>query len=115
MNSQKPAEGILKINDWGSSRVYQVVCGCNNPDHSHNVWVEADESGVNVIIYTTNTSKFWTKNRWRQIWELLTTGQVEQEVGIVMSEQQTLNYAKSLTRAIEDVKAFKTERQNLNG
>ena len=115
MNSQTPAEGILKINDWGSSRVYQVVCSCNNPDHNHTVWVEADESGVNVIIYTTNTSKFWTKNRWRQIWELLTTGQVEQEVGIVMSEQQTLNYAKSLTRAIEDVKKFKAERRNLDG
>lgn len=107
MNSQTPAEGILKINDWGSARVYQVVCGCNNPDHSHNVWIEADETGIHVIVYTINTSKFWTKNRWRQIWELLSTGQVEQEVGIVMSEQQALNYAKSLTRAIEDVKKFK--------
>lgn len=107
MKEQIPATGILKRNDWGNSKTYQVVCGCGDPDHDHNVWVEADNAEVSVIIYTTNTSTFWSKNRWRQIWELLTKGYVKQEVALSMSEQQALNYAETIKSAIQDVKDFK--------
>jgi hypothetical protein len=107
MNYQVPAEGILKISDWEDCRVYQVVCGCTDPDHSHVVWVEAEDFEISVRIYTTNTTKFWSKNRFLQIWELLKTGSVKQEVSVVMSEQQAFNYAKTLMQAVEDVKSFK--------
>jgi len=110
MKAQQPAEGILKRNDWGDSKIYQVVCDCSDPDHDHNVWVEAEDTGINVVIYTTNTSTFWSKNRWQQLWELLTKGYVKQEVGILMSEQQALNYAEILKLAIKDVKEFKENR-----
>lgn len=105
MKAQTPAVGILKNGDWGDTLCYQVVCGCGQPDHSHHVWVEVDDTrDISVVIYTTNTSKFWSKNRWRQMWELLTKGYVEEEVSILMSEQQTLNYANTLTQAVNDVK-----------
>jgi ABC-type uncharacterized transport system ATPase subunit len=54
MKAQTPAEGILKTNDWGDSRAYHVVCECGSADCSHNLWVEADDSGVAVIIMSHN-------------------------------------------------------------
>ena len=108
MKVEAPAEGILKRSDWGSAKTYQVVCECSDPNHDHNVWVEAeDEYGVTVTIYTTSKSKWWELNRWKKIWILLTKGYIEEEVSIIMREQQALNYAEALKKAVEDVKAFK--------
>ena len=111
MKAEKPAEGVLKRNDWGDTKYYQIVCDCSDPDHDHNVCVEAEDTGVSVIVYTINTSTFWSKTRWRQMWELLTKGYVKQEVALSMTEQQALNYAGVLTKAVEDVKMFKSNRK----
>ena len=46
MKIEVPAEGIMKTNDWGDSKVYRVTCSCGASDHDHHVWVEADESDV---------------------------------------------------------------------
>lgn len=107
MKSQAPAEGILKSGDWGDTKSYQVVCGCGQPDHEHNVWVEAEDVGVNVNIYVKVKSTFWSMNRWRQIWTLLTRGYLQHETTILMSEQQAINYAETLKSAVQDVKDFK--------
>ena len=110
MKAEKPAEGVLKRSEWGDSMSYQIVCNCGDSDHDHNVWVEAEETGVNVVVYTTNTTAFWKKTRWHQIWELLTKGYVKQEVALAMTEQQALNYASALTKAVSDVKMFRDNR-----
>ena len=107
---QTPAEGILKQHDWGQAKVYRVTCGCGDTDHDHNVWVEASEDGeIAVLIYTNTTSKFWSVNRWRQIWQLLTRGHIGSEVAISMSQQQALNYAETLKCAIQDIQNFKDQ------
>ncbi len=110
MKAQKPAEGILIRNDWGDAKNYDIVCGCGQPGHVHNLWVESDESGVNVNIYVTVTTPFWSKNRFKHIWTLLTKGHIELETTICMSEQQSINYARVLTSAAKDVKLFRTKR-----
>jgi hypothetical protein len=115
MIAEKPAEGILKRNDWGDSKVYQIVCTCGDPDHDHAVWVEADDTGVSIVIYTTNTSTFWNKSRWRQVWDLFTKGYVKQEVSLIMNEQQVYNYADALTNAVNDVKLFKAKETAARG
>jgi hypothetical protein len=107
MKAQTPAEGILKTNDWGDSRAYHVVCECGSPDCSHNLWIEADNSGVAVMVYTTVRSNFWSKRRWTHIWTLLTKGYVDFEGSIHLKEQTALNYAETLKLAIKDVKDFK--------
>jgi hypothetical protein len=107
MESQIPAVGILKRNDWGNSMTYQVVCQCGDSNHDHNVWIEAEDTGVSVITYTQQKSKWWELNRWHKIWTLLTRGYIEYEASIVMGEQQAVNYANTLLTAIEDVKKFK--------
>ena len=111
MKVQIPAEGVLKRSEWGDTKCYQIVCECGDPDHDHSVWVEAEDTGVSVVVYTTNTSTFWSKSRWRQMRELLTKGYVKQEVSIQMSEQQALNYANALTTAVNDVRLFRAKAQ----
>ena len=109
MKAQIPAEGILKTNDWGDSKVYKVVCNCGQDDHSHNVWVESDYHEVNITVYTTVKTNFWSKTRWQHIWTLLSKGYIDCETTVSMSEQQALNYAHTLLDAVDDVKKFKKD------
>jgi hypothetical protein len=111
MQAQTPAEGIMKTNDWGDSKVYRVACDCGSNEHTHDVWVEADDTGVVATVYTQVKSKFWSMNRWQKIWTLLTRGYVEYEASIIMSKQQALNYAKTLESAIIDVETFRNNRK----
>jgi hypothetical protein len=135
MKAQIPAEGILKTHDWGNAKVYKIACDCGQPDHEHNVWVEADECGINVNIYTTVKTDCWSEglkpkydidNIWLQefewFWKSLYNGLARRlkltksiwfkgyadfETTICMTEQQTLNYAETLKSAITDVKEFR--------
>ena len=109
MDSQKPAEGILLRRDYGDAKVYQVVCECHQPDHDHNMWIEADNTGVAVTIYITVKSNWWSKTRWHAIWTLLTKGYVDTESSICMSKQQAINYANVLQLAVNDVEDFRKQ------
>lgn len=138
MKPQEPAEGILKRNDFGDSKYYQVVCGCGQEYHDHNVEVEAEETGVNVNLYITVKTDYWSDfvekrydidSPWQQefdwfwkdlingvvkrikvTWELWTTGAVTCQSTIAMTEQQALNYSETLKKAIQDVKEFRQGR-----
>ena len=110
MKAQAPAEGILKRNDWGYSKVYQIVCGCGDNNHDHNLWVEAEEDNVSATLYVNVKSPVWSMGRFKQIWTLLTKGYLTHESTIYMSEQQALNYAETLKSAVQDVKNFKKSR-----
>lgn len=134
MKAQKPAEGILLVNEWGPSKGYKITCGCGQEWHEHHVDIEADETGVSVNIYGTVKTDCWTetfKTRFRNhiclekienacksfingiirkvklTWELWITGVISVETTISMTEQQALNYSEALKSAIEDVKTFR--------
>ncbi len=111
MKIQVPAEGILKTNDFGDTKVYKVVCECGQDDHSHNIWVEAEDFGTSVTIYATVKTNFWSKKRWNHIWTLLTKGYVDCETTVIMTQQQAFNYAHTLLSAIDDVKKFRNDRK----
>ena len=108
---QQPAEGVLLRKDYGDAKIYQIVCECGDCDHDHNIWVEAEDYGITVTIYTQQKTKWWEQNRWQTIWRLLTKGYVERESVLIMSEQQALNYANVLQSAVKDVKEFKNIRK----
>ena len=111
MKAEKPAEGILKRNDWGDAKSYTVVCECCGSDCEHNVWVEAADDGeISITTYTKQKSKWWSLNRFQIIWTLLTKGYVEYEASIIMSKQHALNYAETLKTAIKDVEEFYKQR-----
>jgi hypothetical protein len=107
--SQIPAEGIMKTNDWGDSRVYRVSCNCGDENHNHNMWVEADDHDITVTIYTTGKTNYWSKTRWYHIWTLLTKGYIDTESTVCFSKQQALNYAETLKSAIVDVEEFRAK------
>jgi hypothetical protein len=114
IQAQTPAEGILKKNNWGDTITYQVVCECGDANHDHNVWIEADDTGVTVTTYTQQKSKWWSMNRWQKIWTLLIKGYIEYEASIIMTKQQSLNYAEILKQAIEDVEESQRKRKSLS-
>ena len=114
MKIEVPAEGIMKTNDWGDSKVYRVACNCGASDHDHHVWVEADDHEVSVTIYTTVKSNWWSKTRWHAIWTLLTKGYIDTESTVCMSQQQAINYANTLLSAIEDLEQFRKKRDEQN-
>jgi hypothetical protein len=109
MKSQTPAEGILKKNDWGDAKMYHVVCDCGQSDHEHSLWVEADETGVSITIYVTVKSPWWSMNRFKQLWILLTKGYLKHETVLTMNEQAAFNYAETLKSAVKDVKTFRSK------
>jgi hypothetical protein len=111
LKAEKPAEGILKTNDWGNSKWYHIRCDCGNEDCAHEVNVEAEDFGIQVHVYVKNHTKWWEKNRWKQIWQIITKGYAEMETTIVMNEQTALNYSTVLKTAITDVKNFKSALQ----
>jgi hypothetical protein len=112
MNIQKPAEGILLHKDFGDAKYYVVPCDCCSSDCEHQVCVEADETGISVITYTTQKTNWWSKTRWQHIWTLLTRGYVKYEASIIMTEQQAHNYAAVLQSATKDVAEFRKQRQD---
>ena len=103
MKPEKPATGILLQNDWGDSKRYIVTCDCTEGNHAHDIFVETAVDFVSVTIYTTSTSRFWEKNRFKQIWDLLTKGYVEVQTETLLRPEQALNYAHALKQASKDV------------
>jgi hypothetical protein len=109
MKAEKPAVGILKTGEWGDSKWYHIRCECGSDDCSHELNVEADDIEVQVHIYAKNHTKWWEKNRWQQIWQILTKGYAEMQTTIVLKEQVAINYAETLKSAVADVKQFKAD------
>ena len=114
MKAETPAEGIMKTNDWGDSKVYRVACNCGDESHNHNIWVEADEHDITVNIYTTGKTNYWSKTRWYHIWTLLTKGYIDTESSVHMTKQQALNYSTVLSSAVKDVEEFKKKNNPIN-
>ena len=112
MTAQKPAQGILLVNSWGSSKMYKVVCECGSDECSHDIDIEAEDTGVTVTIYTKTKTNFWSKTRWHHIWTLLTKGYIDFETAVVMNKQVALNYASVLQLAVKDVEELRNARQN---
>jgi hypothetical protein len=110
MKPQTPAQGILKLNDYGECIWYQVSCECTDPDHAHLVEVEADDIGVTVHIYANVTTPWWSKSRWKQIWQILTRGYAETEIVTILKPQQAINYANVLLTAVENVNKMRKKK-----
>lgn len=112
MKAEKPAEGILKRNNFGDAMSYSVACQCCGSECEHKVWIEADETGISVTTYTQQKTNWWSKTRWQNMWTLLTKGYIELEASIIMNQQQALNYAEVLKSSIKDVENFRNQRNS---
>lgn len=111
MKPETAAQGILKINEWGNSKMYRAVCACGDDACSHTIDIEADHE-VNVTIYATVRTDFWSVGRWQHIWSLLTRGNATFETTIVLDKQTALNYAETIKTAIMDVETFEKAQKS---
>lgn len=139
MNAQTPAEGIMKVGEYGDAKFYKVACQCGSPDHDIDFEVEAEDPNVNVNIYVKVKTDHWTEavkkrydidnpylqeldwtvkdiingfvTRLKLTWQVWTQGYLKNEVTVVMTEQQALNYAETLKSAVNDVKSFKEKNR----
>lgn len=133
MKAQIPAQGIMSTGDHADSKFYEISCACGQPDHAHSVQVEADAYGVNVNIWTTESTDSWSEyydyeyvdndylymvtrvfkntvngfiRRLSLTWKIWVKGYVQYQVTTTMNEQEALNYAEALKSAIDDMKQF---------
>ena len=139
MEAQTPAEGILLHRSFGDAKSYNVQCECGCGEHTHHVWIEADDSGVSVQTFVELKTNWWTENVekrydidndmlqwydwfWKGVWNSLCTrvrltkdiwlrGYVKYEATICMSRQQALNYSEVLKSAVVDVEEFRKNNE----
>lgn len=139
MNAQTPAEGIMKVGEYGDAKFYKVACQCGSPDHDIDFEVEAEDPNVNVNIYVKVKTDHWTEavkkrydidnpylqeldwtvkdiingfvTRLKLTWQVWTQGYLKTDVTVAMTEQQALNYAETLKSAVNDVKSFKEKNR----
>ena len=111
MKAEIPATGILKQGNFGDAMFYYVQCDCGDPDCAHTIEVEASDCDVQVNLYHTQHTKWWEKNRWKQIWQILTKGYAEMQTTIVLNQQTAANYSAVLESAVKDVSDFRNARK----
>lgn len=108
---QEPMNGILKHGDYGDAKFYYLRCDCGDDNHSQTIEVEASDMGdVTVTTYQTYTTRFWQFTRWKQIWDILTTGRTEVSSSVIMDELTLTDYIATLSSARDAVKQFQKER-----
>ncbi|CAB4130267.1 hypothetical protein UFOVP116_353 [uncultured Caudovirales phage] len=104
LTPQQPASGILLSNEFSTEKTkessYRISCNCGSEEHNHNLWVahDLDCKDVTVTIYTQVTTPFWSTSRFKQIWQILTTGTTKLESSLILTQQQAVNYAAALTK-----------------
>lgn len=113
MDAQVPAQGILKINEWGNSRIYKIECDCAASDCAHLIDIEATKTSVDVTIYVTVETNSWSWNglmtRLRLTWDIWVKGYSKYQSSIILQEQVALNYAETLKSAINDLRKFRDD------
>ena len=107
MIPQTPAQGIMLDKDFGDAKVYTVACECGDPNHMANIWIEATSDAkvqdVTLTFYVNTESKWWSINRFQQIWEILSTGYVKTESSIILNKQGAVNLANIITKTVDDL------------
>ena len=109
MKPQKPAQGIMLNRNWGTARTYTIACECGELDHFPQMWIDigdesdADLQNVTVTFYVETASPWYSVNRWRQIWQMLTRGYVKQEHALILSKQAALNLSTVIRNSVAEM------------
>ena len=145
MEYQKPAVGISKIFDHRELVTYAVPCSCGSADCGldFSVEIEADDWNITVSTDFRPKTDYWTGlvasssklqspwlwsidyelrrilnglyNRVSMTYRIWTTGYLTYYQDVLMSEQQALNYAGTITAAIEDMQRIRQQHNTNEG
>jgi hypothetical protein len=109
MKTQKPAEGILLVKDYIDAKIYHVECDCSSSDHAVKTWIEVNRddvaTNIEVGFYIDTWTPYWSRgwNRFRAIWQLLTTGIIRQEHHLILNKQSALNFADTIQQEVKEL------------
>jgi hypothetical protein len=109
LTAQIPSLGIMQTADYKSAKSYRIACDCHSSDHDVNCWIEIEGDTecqeVEVGFYVDMWTPWWATgfNRFKAIWQLLTTGIVRQEHHIILKKQVALNLAGTIEQSIKDL------------
>lgn len=122
---QTPARGILLMNEYDKFKMYRVPCSCGcGSDITFDVEVDNDGS-ITAHLYSKTTTDYWYQylhidyteswivinlktmvNDWlsrgRVIWNALFRGYVETETYVILDQQQSINFADALNKAVSE-------------
>ena len=93
MTPQTPALNISKTGEWADTTAYKIACDCHDNDHTVDMWLEVDPDtefkDITISFHVQTTAPFWEKgfNRFKLIWQLLTTGYYKSEHHFILNEQ----------------------------
>lgn len=134
MKFQKPAQGISQFYDFGHSKAYHVDCTCGNDDHRISFDVESEDGHININTYVTVSTDYWTDmistngyftmkpefigtflyysinyinsvvRKVKLTYNIWVKGYYTMQSTLMMNEQQSYNYAKTIELAIKEVK-----------
>ena len=110
MKPQTPALNISKTGEWPDATAYKMACDCHDNDHAVDLWIEVDPDtelkDITISFHVQTTAPFWEKgfNRFKLIWELLTTGYYKSEHHFILNEQTATNL---ITIIKKDLTKFK--------
>ena len=128
MDAQTPAVGISKGHDFPNSKYFNVPCECGC-DGEITFSVDVDDDVITAHLYSKTETNYWRNrfdydykndswlvyalkyrandwyNRIAVAWTALTRGYVETEAYVLLSEQQTVNFAAVLTDSVEEFRA----------
>jgi len=93
MKPQTPALNISKTGEWKDATAYKLSCDCHDNDHSVDMWLEVNPDtefkDITISFHVQTTAPFWEKgfNRFKLIWQLLTTSYYKSEHHFILNEQ----------------------------
>ena len=72
-----------------------------------NMWIETtsenDTQEVTLTFYVKTQTPWWSLNRFKQIWEILTKGHIEYEADLILNKQSAVNLANTITKSVKDL------------
>jgi hypothetical protein len=114
MDVQTPAEGIALSKAWNDSKMFTILCDCGSDDHSATMWIEVvpdpDVNDVTTTFYVKTVTPWYSLNRFKQIWQLLTKGYLTQEACIILNQQSATNLAGAITQSVEELKRVNVDK-----
>ena len=106
--SQYPAEGISLTKDFGDAKYYEVQCQCWNEDDAIRFEVGFEHGQIAINHWTTQRVRASNiLGRIKTALTVLFLGTVKYESTTILSEQQALNYADTIYRALREVKEYR--------
>lgn len=124
----KLSRGICKVAEYDSSVFYNAQCSCMHDKHAQTITLDIDDDVIMLSIYSTiwthyNTSwcNTWQekleqwynsqKLKWKQVFKLIFTGQVEAENEFMFyGEEQIRDYIAALEQGLEKLNCIKENK-----